>query len=144
MTQIQAIRQFASYVANTKAVIARTREEWSITLDYPYPYLTLPKDLMENSESDKAFRKDFVARCPMGRGFANVTLSVLHEIGHFFNKEAFDAQDMDEYKNVTEYEEYFALPCEKVATDWAINWLQNKEHRKVAKAFEKSFFIGRN
>ena len=30
----------------------------------------------------KDFRKDFVSRCPMGRGFANITLTLLHELGH--------------------------------------------------------------
>jgi len=144
MTQVQAIRKFASYVANNKVIISRERDEWSIKLSFTVPYLVLPQDLMENTEGDKAFRKDFTKRCPAGQGFANVTLSILHEIGHFFNKEVFYAQDMEEYSKITEYEEYFSLPCEKVATDWAINWLQDKEHRKVAKAFEKVFFTGRN
>ena len=35
---------------------------------------------------------------------------------------------------------YFLLPDEVVATKWAIDWLENAENRKLAKAFEKEFF----
>jgi O-antigen/teichoic acid export membrane protein len=35
---------------------------------------------------------------------------------------------------------YFLLPDEMSATDWAVEWLQDAEHRRIAKAFEKKFF----
>lgn len=140
MTRIQAIRNFASYVANEKVVISRIRDEWSIDLQYAYPYLSLPKNLFENTEDDKVFRKDFVTRCPVAQGFANVTLTILHEIGHHFTREIFDTQDLTVYYKITDMYEYLSLPCEKSATDWAITWLGDKEHRKVAKAFEHQFF----
>ena len=100
------------------------------------PRLILPPDLNQNDEGDKAFRKDFIERCPMARGFANVTLSILHEIGHHFNREAYIFSDANE----DDYESHFALPYEIVATDWAIEWLQDSEHRKQAKAFERIYF----
>ena len=34
----------------------------------------------------KAFRKDFVTRCSLARGFSDVTLSLLHEMGHAMTK----------------------------------------------------------
>lgn len=140
MTEIQMIRNFASYVANEKVVISRIRDEWSIHLQYHYPYMSLPEDIFENDEEDKIFRKDFVTRCPMAQGFANVTLTILHEIGHHFTREIFDAQDLNAYYEVDDMDEYLSLPCERAATDWAIAWLADKEHRKVAKAFERQIF----
>lgn len=139
MTKLQTIREFASIVAKEKVVISKQRDDWGICLSYPYPYLILPKDLMKNTEGDKDFRADFVYRCPMARGFANVTLSILHEIGHHFNREEYINQDPTEYDNATGIW-HFMLPCEIVATDWAIEWLQEKAHRVLAKEFERKFF----
>ena len=61
-------------------------------------------------------------------------------MGHHFNREVFIFQtDMKEYEEATGAD-HFKLPCEMVATDWAITWLQDPTNRKVAKAFEKDFF----
>ena len=35
---------------------------------------------------------------------------------------------------------YQQLPDELAATTWALDWLADAEHRKLAKAFEKKFF----
>lgn len=94
------------------------------------------------------FSQDFFARCPAGRGFASVTISLLHELGHFSAQQEFEGYDREEaltelrknYPRETINFEYFKLPDEKAATDWAINWLSDPEHRKIAKAFEKKFF----
>lgn len=98
----------------------------------------------------KCFRKNFVSRCSLAKGFADVTISVLHEIGHNLTKELipedfdrenqyfdtfFEAESEEELQNL-----YFAWPDETLATDWAIEWLSDPEHRKLAKAFEKKFF----
>lgn len=135
MTKIQAIRQFASTVANEPVAIKRT-DEWASYVNHPYPYISVPKNLSVKDEGDRAFRRDFVSRCPMARGFADVTLSVLHELGHFFNRDSFD----ESQEEGEEFETHFSLPCEIIATNWAIEWLQSKENRRVAKAFEKEFF----
>lgn len=140
MNQIQVIRKFASYVAQEKVRISNVREEWSIDMNCPSPRLILPENPMETTVDDKIFRKDFVSRCPMAQGFANITLTILHELGHHFTREVFLAQDYDAYSEITNWDEYLNLPCERVATDWAIAWLGDKEHRKVAKAFERQFF----
>lgn len=96
----------------------------------------------------KQFRKDFINRCPMGRGFATVTMSLLHELGHFET----EWYDFEDYDRETEVEriltlprgqrnwEYFKLPDETAATDWAIEWLTKKENRIAAKQFERKFF----
>lgn len=94
------------------------------------------------------FAQNFYSRCPMGRGFASVTLAILHELGHFHSQQNFEGYDRKSaLKNINENFapqfanfEYFKLPDEKSATDWAIEWLQNPENRKIAKRFEKKFF----
>ena len=101
-----------------------------------------------NAVGAKMFRADFVERCPMAKGFASVTLSLLHELGHFSSQQDFDGYDRDAVlKEMAEKFPieminfiYFMLPDEMSATDWAIEWLSDPEHRKTAKKFEKEFF----
>ena len=139
MTQLQAIRWFADFLANEHVVITR-KEDWEFNMAYSHPHMGIPYDLMKNDEGDKLFRIDFIQRCPLARGFSNITLSILHEIGHHFNREEFIFMtDLKAYEEA-EGADHFKFPCEKVATDWAIAWLQNPQNRKIAKAFEKDFF----
>ena len=94
------------------------------------------------------FAQNFYSRCPMSRGFASVTLSLLHELGHLHSQQEFDGYDRrtaildlhKQYSKETINLEYFKLPDERAATDWAIEWLADAENRKMAKAFEKEFF----
>lgn len=137
MTKLQAIRQFASEVAGEYVTLARQRDDWSISMADSKPRLILPHDLNQNEVEDKIFRADFIKRCPMAQGFANVTLSILHELGHHFNREVVICANKLVGDNM---EEHLKLPHEVIATNWAINWLQNKENRKTVKKFEKNFF----
>ena len=96
----------------------------------------------------RQFAQDFFSRCPMGRGFASVTITILHEIGHMNAQQEFEGYNR--VQAITELEknfpretinfEYFKLPDEKAATDWAIEWLSHPENRRKAKEFEKKFF----
>ena len=100
------------------------------------------------SRGHKQFAQDFFARCPMGRGFASITITILHEIGHMNAQQDFEGYNrieaIRELKNNFPREtinfEYFKLPDEKAATDWAIEWLRHPENRRKAKEFEKKFF----
>ena len=100
------------------------------------------------SRGHKQFAQDFFARCPMGRGFASITITILHEIGHMNAQQDFEGysriEAIRELKNNFPREtinfEYFKLPDEKSATDWAIEWLSHPENRRKAKEFEKKFF----
>lgn len=94
------------------------------------------------------FAQNFYSRCPMSRGFASITISLLHELGHLHSQQEFDDYDRltallklrEQYPKETINLEYFKLPDEKAATDWAIEWLADAENRKMAKAFEREFF----
>lgn len=101
-----------------------------------------------NGKGNAQFRKHFENLCPMARGFADVTISLLHELGHFSTEQKFEGYDrrteiefLEKHipKEVINYA-YFMLPDEMAATLWAVEWLQNAENRKIAKAFEKKFF----
>lgn len=100
------------------------------------------------SKGNTQFRRHFEAICPMARGFADITISLLHELGHFSTEQEIEGYDrrteidfLEKYvpKEVINYA-YFMLPDEMAATLWAVEWLQDAENRKIAKAFEKKFF----
>jgi hypothetical protein len=98
----------------------------------------------------KCFRADFISRCPIAQGFSDVTLSLLHEVGHTMTKALVPPMkdEIDRYNEAVEKTDdmkevnklYFALTDERMATDWAIEWLQNSDNRKMAKEFENEFF----
>ena len=102
-----------------------------------------------NDFGGQCFRKDFEERCPLAKGFSDVTISLLHEIGHTMTKDYLP----DDYSREKEYEKvnevkgkvahafaYFKMLDEVLATDWAIEWLADAENRKTAKKFEKNFW----
>ena len=136
MTQLQAIRWFADFVAKDHVIITRS-DEWSSSMIDYHPRITIPYDLTKSDEGDRLFRLDFIRRCPIAVEFSDVTLSLLHEIGHHFNREIFIFANKLEGDT---HEEHFALPHEVAATDWAIAWLQDETNRKVAREFERDLF----
>lgn len=99
-------------------------------------------------KGSRQFAQDFFSRCPAGRGFASVTLTILHELGHLHSQQTFYGYNRIEairelkknFPRETINFEYFKLPDEKAATDWAIKWLSHPENRRKAKEFEKKFF----
>lgn len=96
----------------------------------------------------RQFTDNFRSRCTIAKGFADITLTLLHELGHFEAHEEFEDYDrvksikyiLSTYPREKVNLEYFKLPDEMAATEWAIEWLQDAEHRRIAKAFEKKFF----
>lgn len=143
MTKLQAIREFMQYAVGEYVSISRTRFDcnWGMIISNKTPSICIPKDLEYTpTEADKAFRKDFVRRCPTAQGFANVTLTLLHECGHWITRSAMDMIEYDKSINVLTDEEYFSNPWEMLATQWAICWLLCPENRKIAKDFEKKYF----
>ena len=102
----------------------------------------------------KYFRTSWSAVDPIIKGFATVTLTLLHELGHLHTQDdvllsGYSTQDKNRDCNeITETatdlkdanQRYFLLKDEMTATMWAIDWLHNAENRKMAKTFEKKFF----
>ena len=141
MTKLQAIREFADFLANGHTTIARDRCDdgnWTMDLSNATPRLQIPKDLTYRDDNDKDFRKDFTTRCPLAKGFSDVTLAILHEFGHWYNRSVMNM--VVYYAMVQSEENYFTNPYEVLATQWAICWLLCPTNRKVAKNFEKKYF----
>lgn len=146
MNKVTAIRAFASLVLNEKVVIPRHRSEydnqWGMVMNASMPRLVIPPVFTAKTDkNDRLFRNNFVDRCPCARGFSNATLSILHECGHWATKEVFDIHDYQmQLYLCRSQEDYMKITYEYMATDWAIDWLENKDNRKLAKRFEKDFF----
>jgi hypothetical protein len=140
MSKITAIRQFVESIVRTKIVIARERDDWGMRVDEKLPRLILPSDLQQNTDEDKLYRKFFTDQCKCGKGFSNVTISLLHEIGHWETRDEVDWEAYyDARIGVYDYD-YFNLDAELKATNWAIKWLSDPKNRKFAKAFEVKFY----
>ena len=131
-----------------KCILKKAKGFRAYFTDENYPTFLIGYNLEElYSQGSKQFRQDFIERCPMAKGFANITLTLLHELGHLSTEQDFEDFDREiamlmigllpkEKQNLM----YFRMPDEENATDWAIEWLQSAENRKLAKAFEKKFF----
>lgn len=117
-------------------------------------HVSYENSLLKGPYCRNVFTRNFHRRAPFTRGFAGVTISLLHELGHFETDEKAKEQypNFDrrmalleahlKSKTTEELNEkyYFNFPDERMATEWAIEWLKDAEHRKIAKAFEKNFF----
>ncbi len=145
MTKLQAIRWFGNQLVDTPITIAAKRldSNWGMYISptQKNARLSIPKNLITNDKMDKEFRKNFVSRCKLARGFSSITLTILHEFGHWetrsvFNMIAYEKID----KEVTTMQEYMQNPYEQLATQWAICWLQVPSNRRLAKEFENYFF----
>lgn len=133
MTQLQAIRCFLSMITDTKVIISRRRDEWGMYIQGNVPTIIIPRDPNEEGED---FRNNFISRCPIAKNYMDVTISILHEMGHYFTRNDFLDFDPTPYANYKGIK-HFEIPDEIAATDWAIQWLEN--HEPLAMAFEKLF-----
>lgn len=122
------------------------KDETVIHIGYDIRLYTSPLQYLPD------FTDNFRKRCPLAKGFANITLIMLHELGHFYvalddSIKFSSRQRFAQLQYIAMFipkgkqnEEYFKMPDEHGATEWAIKWLQDPEHRKIAKRFEKEFF----
>lgn len=125
MKKNQIIKLFIQEITNHNWKVKKSFQ-WCINLKDTLYYA---ED--EGTESAQAFRADFLARCPIAANYLDITLSILHEIGHYMTRDKMNFIYPDTYT----YKEYFAAHDEVIATDWAINYIINNEER--VKNFEK-------
>ena len=145
MTKLQAIRKFCSFVCGEPIVIAKDKFDdgnWGMSISNKFPRLKIPANLTCCiDEQDKFFRQNFIERCPLARGFSYVTLTLLHECGHWATRSVVDLVEYSKWeKKATTQDEYMKIPWELIATDLAICWLNCPANRQIAKDFEKSYF----
>lgn len=141
MTKLQAVRWFANTVAQQKVVIARNRVTNNWMMSTNELRMTIPTNLTyESDETDILFRNDFIKRYAPAKELLDVTITILHEIGHYFTRFDYDlTEDYILRLHAANMSEYLRIPCERLATDWAIAWLHNPEHWAIAKQFEADF-----
>lgn len=85
----------------------------------------------------KEFYENFCTRFPVAWGFDLFTLSILHEVGHLETEwEMVDDTKIRNRKGLTNTE-YFNLFNERIATDWAGEWIEN--NIKLALDIDKIF-----
>ena len=145
MTKLQAIRSFMTYVLEEKVTIANDKFESSnfgMDIINSTPRVKLPRNLdFKPDRCDRAFRKNFVKRCPLAQGFSSITITLLHECGHWATRSIMDIVEYEKmHSKVCSQEEYMQIPWEHLATEWAICWLYSPVNRKIAKEFEKDYF----
>lgn len=145
MTKLQAIRWFGKTVLGENITIARDKFDttnWGMDIVNKNPRIKTPKTLVYKPDlCDKAFRTNFIERCPLAKGFSNITLTLLHECGHWATRSIMDIVEYDKFKDKAyTMELYMNIPWEHLATEWAICWLSSPINRKLAKEFEKYYF----
>lgn len=80
-------------------------------------------------ENGTNFYNDFVKRFPVAKDLDLFTLSILHEVGHLETEEDMEDDTKIDTDSLTD-EEYFNLHNEKIATNWAGEWIE-KNHNKA-------------
>ena len=119
------------------------KDKSKIIIEYDYA------DLNDGAQS-KEFCRFFHEKDKVTKGFSELTLSLLHELGHnetvsLVPKKYSREKSLRKIKKQTsDFVElnrlYFNLTDELMATEWAITWLRSKNNRKRAKKFERDFF----
>ena len=145
MTKLQAIREFMTFVCEQPITSARDKCDfgnWAMDIANSTPRIKLPKTLdYPHDYSDIVFRKNFISLCPSAKGFSHITLTILHECGHWATRSVMDIVEYDKLASVAYTQEmYMANPWEMLATQWAVCWLCSPSNRKVAKDFERKYF----
>ena len=83
--------------------------------------------LVVAEESTDAFVANFVERFPIAKNYNPFLLSILHEIGHLETVNDMVDDIVERENSAITDEEYFALFNERIATDWAGEWLEENE-----------------
>lgn len=131
-------------------LIADPAENFSVCVDDRYEkFFRIRYNLEFLNNPSAGWRKSFTRINSVANGFASITLAILHELGHLHTEQEFEGYDRDFMMKAIFFmaetqeemnEMYYDLPDEKNATEWAVAWLMDADHRKQAKAFEKKFF----
>ena len=92
---------------------------------------TITWSMMYAEKSGQAFYDNFVKRYPLCKNLDIFTLSLLHEVGHL---ETIGDMIMERELVLTD-DDYFNLHNERIATDWAGEYIKNNYTR--VKKFDK-------
>ena len=127
----KAIALFAPVTALLNDFVQMFDEEYSVALQ-PKFEANLDTEVIGYAvavpaSATEAFVTDFLKRFPCCSCFDSFTLSFMHELGHL-ETEWDIVDDTEERNTITDNETYFNLYNERIATDWAGEYLtENKE-----------------
>jgi hypothetical protein len=134
----------AQFSALTKALNAFVKEnfseDYSVRMGADF-YVDLDSDVIYYSvitpeKDEKSFCENFIKRFPACADISPLMLSFMHEVGHL-EEEWQMIDDTAERELCTECEEYYDLFNERIATDFAGEWLT--AHHDFAKETDKKF-----
>ena len=89
---------------------------------------------MSPAKSGEAFYQNFVKRFPVCKAFSLFMLSFMHELGHL-ETEWDMVDDTEERNKITDNATYFQLYNERIATDWAGEYLT--DHKAEMQMLER-------
>lgn len=97
---------------------------------------TIEWSLIYAEKAGQSFYENFVSRYPVAKELSFFTVSILHEIGHFETE--WEMIDDTEIRNrELTNEQYYDLFNERIATDWAGEWIEN--NYSAARCIDKKF-----
>lgn len=112
---------------------AKMGTDFEVNLDTKIVYWSL----LYPEKSGQSFYDNFCSRFPIVKTLSIFTLSLFHEIGHIETEDEM-IDDTDIRNTHLSAEEYFNLFNEKIATDWAGNFIENNFAR--VEKFDDSIF----
>ena len=132
MRKATVIKHFCRDVLGITIYVNKYREWQTDCSDIIYYSTTV------DSDGDIAFRANFISRCPIAVNYSDALISLLHEMGHIVTGTEMTGDYATECET---YEEHFALHDEMIATNWAIDWLNDKANENLAKEFDNNWLI---
>lgn len=141
-------QNFAHVTRALNAMVRTIDEEYTCHLgsDFHVSMVTdkISWTFAQDAELAGWFRDDFISRYPVCADFDVFTLSLFHEVGHLENEWKIIKDDLAQRRAIHELaatdkkaanKKYFALYSERVATDWAGEYLT--EHHDEMKIWEE-------
>ena len=134
----EIMKLFAPVTALLNDFIQMFDEEYTVELAHKfcadniqevvYYTVVMPKDSVDE------FTTDFIKRFPACSCFSEFMLSFMHELGHL-ETEWDMVDDTEERNRITDNKTYFQLYNERIATDWAGEYLT--DHKAEMQILER-------
>lgn len=126
-----------------KKIIKKFCKPFGIKVKKGKEFLAYPNEIYYPKSAKKYTSNGFMdlinRHYPDIQNVSEFTWSILHEIGHTQTWNEFSAKAWKKYAktapHIQDIEEYYQIPQEKRATDWAADYIR-KHPKKIAK-FEK-------
>lgn len=140
MNKEQLMRNFIQSVIHEKKIGLIASNEWALYSGFKYFVMAYDKQDFKMKTST-SFKQFCISINPIITPISELTLSILHEIGHYQNRQKHTRQIQTYNAMVAACqtdEEYYSLPEELEATQWAINFILT--YPQMIEQFEKQIW----